>query len=104
MSRFIDDRIDVVMEGTVRQPKSFVWQGRNFQVVEILHAWSDWGFSLAATRRNWRTRKHRNYYRIRTEDERIFEIYLDRGTKPGRESWYVFQEFSPDSEHDDAPA
>jgi hypothetical protein len=92
VTRFIDDRIEVELEGTIRQPRAIVWRGARIKVADILHVWSDWGFSVAATQRNWRTRRHRNYYRIRTEDGRLFEIYLDRGTKPGREAWFLFQE------------
>lgn len=96
MTRFIDERIEVETEGAIRQPKAFVWRGQHVPVTEIIHAWSDWGFSPAATQRNWRTRRHRNYYRLRAKDGRVFEIYLDRGTKPGRESWYLLQELSPE--------
>lgn len=103
MTRFIDDRIDVELEGTVRRPKALVWRGARMVVAEVLHAWSDWGFSVAATQRNWRTRRHRNYFRIRTDSGRIFEIYLDRGTKPGREAWFLFQELDAPTPEGDPP-
>ena len=31
-------------------------------------------------KRRWH-RKHRNYYRVLTEEEEVFEIYFDRGSK-----------------------
>jgi hypothetical protein len=91
-SRFIDEPIEVTVSGTVREPAAITWRGAGYAVDEILNAWSDWGFPQGAVRRNWRTRRHRNYFRVRTSDGRIFEIYLDRGTKPGREAWFLLRE------------
>ena len=91
-SRFIDARVEVEFDGDPKRLAAFTWGGQRFPVTELIHEWSDWGFSPAATRRNWRTRRHRNYYRVQTEGGRVFELYLDRGTKPGRETWVLFQE------------
>jgi hypothetical protein len=96
-SRFIDEPIEVALHGDVREPESFVWRGARHEVRELVHAWSDWGFSEGAGQRNWRTRRHRNYFRVRTTEGRVFEIYLDRGARPGSHNWFLLQELGSES-------
>ena len=97
-ARFIDAHVEVRTGGDPSRPLEFQWQDRRYAIIEILHQWTDWGFAPGAPRRNWRSRRHRNYYRVRTErDGGVFGIYLDRGTKPGREAWILFQQLdTPD--------
>jgi hypothetical protein len=90
--RFIGEPIDVTTSGEVKQPQAFVWCDQQYVIVEVMQMWSDWGFAQGAPQRNWRTRHHRNYYRIRTESDAIFEIYNDRGIRPGQSNWYLLQE------------
>lgn len=98
MPRFIDEKIDVTVDGEIKQPREFIWRGRTYTVANVLHSWQDWGFAKGAVQRNWRTRRHRNYFRVRTEDGEVFELYLDRGTKPGRDVWYLYQQLDADTQ------
>ena len=75
------EKIDVECEGEPAQPVSFIWRDEEFRIEEILRAWQDWGFPAGAPRRKaWNLRRHRNYFKVRTECGRVFEIYMDRKT------------------------
>ena len=91
-AQFISERIHVETDGEIKQPVAFRWKGREYQVVDVILAWFDWGFPPGATQRDWRTRRHRNYFRVRTDSNEIFEIYLDRATPSGSGEWYLFQQ------------
>ena len=82
-------------EGEIKQPVAFFWQGKEYRIVDVILAWFDWGFPPGATQRDWRTRRHRNYYRVRTDTNEIFEIYMDRATASGHGEWYLFQRLDP---------
>jgi len=46
-------------------------------------------------RRKWWQRHHRNYYRVRTSQGEVFEIYYDRGTSlkhPEYRKWYLHRQ------------
>jgi len=63
-------------------PAMFVWEGRTWLVVRVIRRWADWKFAKGAGRaRNWRTRHHRDCFRVRTESGDTFELYRDRGAK-----------------------
>ena len=96
MPTFIGEKITVDIAGEVREPTGFHWRGREHRIAAVLVNWFDWGFAAGSTQRNWRTRRHRNYFRIRTESGDIFEIYLDRATPHGAGEWYLFQQLDPD--------
>ena len=83
-------------------PVSMTWRGETRPIRRILHSWQDFHFSPLAHKKTWRTRRHRNHYQIEWEDGRIFEIYCDRGTKPGRKSWVLLQELDSESAGHDA--
>jgi hypothetical protein len=93
---FIGERIHVTTAGDPAAPASFLWRDQTHRVSSVLFAWSDWGFNPVTKHRNWRARRHRNYYRIVTAEQTVFEIYLDRGTKPGREAWILYQRLAPE--------
>jgi hypothetical protein len=88
-AQFIGEKIDVDTGGTIKQPVAFQWQGKTFRVTAIIATWFDWGFSPGAKQRDWRTRRHRNYFRVRADSGDVFEIYLDRARGPGE--WYLYQ-------------
>lgn len=90
--KFIGQSIDVTTDGEVKEPVSFTWKGRDYDIEEILLSWMDWGFPQSASQRDWRNRRHRNYYRVRTTSGQIFEIYHDRGPAGGTDDWYLFQQ------------
>lgn len=89
--KFIGEQIVVTTTGTVKQPARFTWHDREYVIDEILLNWADWGFPAGATQRNWLTRRHRNYFRVRTHTGEIFEIYLDRSDAPDA-GWYLYQQ------------
>jgi hypothetical protein len=91
MPKFIAEKITVETTGTVKQPARFTWRGTDYEIVEITQNWQDWGFSAGASSRNWMTRRHRNYFRVRTNTGEIFELYLDRSDAPDS-GWYLYQQ------------
>ena len=91
-SRFIDEEIDVTVEGEVSAPTEFTWRDEVYPIVHIVHQWPDWGFAAGSSQRSWRTRRHRNYYRVETSSGSLWELYLDRNTSDGRPRWFLYQE------------
>ena len=92
------EKINVHCEGEPAVPVSFVWREREFRIVEIIKTWQDWGFPPGSPRRKtWRLRRHRNYFQVRTEEERVFELYLDR--KGPHLEWVLYREVTPGAEH-----
>jgi hypothetical protein len=96
MPQFVGEKIAVVMEGDIREPVSFSWRKTEYRITEVILNWFDWGFPAGSTQRDWRTRRHRNYFRVRTESTELFEIYLDRATPTGSSEWYLFQKLDPE--------
>jgi hypothetical protein len=85
------EEIRVVCEGEPLRPVSFTWRDEQFRIATILRSWHDHGFPAGAPRRkNWRMRRHRNYYEVLTEGGRRFEIYLDR--KGPALTWILYRE------------
>ena len=66
MPTFIGERIKVEIAGDVKEPVAFRWRGREHRIAAVLVNWFDWGFPAGSTQRDWRTRRHRNYFRVRT--------------------------------------
>ncbi len=96
MGEFVGRKIEVVTGGKLIEPTSFRLVGRDYEIAEVLESWQDHGFGMAAPlKKNWRLRHHRNYYRVRTKEGEVFEIYLDRtrvGLRHGRpRNWYLYR-------------
>lgn len=98
--RFISEPVTVRTGQEQNDPIEFEWQGTVHRVVEVAHRWSDWGFAAGAHQRNWRTRRHRNYYRVRTDADELFELYLDRGTPSPRPVWVLLRQLDPSNAED----
>lgn len=78
-SEFIGRSVEVKTTGEVRVPASFRLGDREYQVAEILEMWQDHGFGTASPlKKNWRLRHHRTYFRVRTTEGEVYELYLDR--------------------------
>ncbi len=93
MDEFIGRRIQVRCEGLVKKPVAFSLDDREYEIEAIVEEWQDWGFGKADRLRNWRTRHHRNYYRVRTTDGQTFDIYGDRARRTGV-TWYAHKRLS----------
>ncbi len=96
-AQFIGKDIQVTTSGEIRNPVSFVLEGREYTIAEILEAWPDSGFGrIPVSRRKWWQRRHRNYYRVRTTDDEIYEIYYDRGVNlenPQYKTWFLTRRY-----------
>ena len=87
-------------------PDRFVWNGTTFAIVELLSEWHDYERRdrmahnmrpdhLATARRRGSWGVGRDFYRVRTDADRVFEIYYDRaprGRAQRKGSWFVYRE------------
>ena len=88
---FIHKEIEVELDKDY-QPTAFLWNGKRYEIEEVLNFRQDWGFGKAAPKKkNWRLRHHRNYYKVKTKDGEVFEFYLDR--KGGRREWVLLKKY-----------
>jgi hypothetical protein len=112
--RFIGESIDAVfdtdpvLEKKPGCPNAFTWRGDSFRIKEIISEWYDYrrrgrlarnmqlGHPATAERRgSWGVGEF--YYRVRTEGERIFDIYYDRSSKDvdhRKGEWFLYRELS----------
>ena len=91
MPVFYCEKIEVVRDQKTKLPVSFSWNGKEYKIVEVIATWPDWGFSAGSPKRkNWRLRRHRNFFRILTQDNQAFEIYHDRKTKLDEGEWILY--------------
>ncbi len=93
---FIGAEVEVTMGGgPVLMPVSFRWEGHEHRVAEVLTHWFDYGFGTdPRPNPKWWQRRHRNYYRVRTEDGSTYELYFDRGANlkhPERRKWVLYR-------------
>lgn len=90
--QFLSKEIEVERDRQSLMPISFCHNSRRYDIEEILDDWQDWGFSGGAPRKkDWRMRRHRNCYLVRTVSGEVFEIYHDRGIKPGEGVWIAYR-------------
>jgi hypothetical protein len=78
-------------------PSAFIWRGKEYRIQEIWGEWPDYGFGPVQKGRWWQ-RRHRTYFRVVTEAEEVFEIYLDRGG--GRKKWFLYRRLKASSRHE----
>ena len=86
-------------------PDRFVWRGALFQIVELLSEWHDYRrrgdmgrnmeprhLAMARRRGSWGV--GRDYFRVRTDAGRIFELYYDRAPGAGgrKGGWFLYRE------------
>ena len=111
-SRFIDEAIEVEFDSpparqkTPSCPQGFTWNGQVFHIVESLAEWGDFT-RRGRSERNMRpahasaAASHgslgvgRFFFRVRTQDERVFEIYYDRAPKDAshmKGAWFIYRE------------
>ena len=88
--------VELPADRVLPTPEAFTWRGARYPVVETTRAWMDYGFPPGVKRRSWLERRHRNYYRVRTEDGSVWEVYLDR--TGGRRKWFLSRRWQPGEE------
>ena len=89
-------------------PDQFVWHGETYRIVELLSEWHDYrrrgrmalnmrpSHAAAAQRRgSWGV--GRDYYRVRTDSGRVFDLYYDRAPKSAGDRkgvWILYREMA----------
>ena len=84
MDKFIGEKIEVNFDRKPGPPTSFLWRNRGYIIQEVV----DHRLHLDFGKRWWQ-RRHRDYYRIKTTDGELFEIYFNRG--PGKRYWVLYK-------------
>lgn len=103
--RFIGERLSSVETEMGGRPMGFVWQNRKYRIVQVVREWHDFDFSPLAPRKNWRTRRHRNYFHVRTDSGLCFELYCERGTKlDSAKRWVLLSQLEEISPKTDCPS
>lgn len=112
---FYDEPIEAIFdvppihEKSPNCPNGFVWNERTYRIVESLSEWVDFTrhgrmarnmrpahAAVASTRGSLNV--GRFYFRVRTDANRIFDIYYDRAMKSVDErkgEWFVYRELIP---------
>ena len=112
--RFIQEAIEVhydsppVLEKKPGPPNEFIWRKSTYRIVDVLSVWHDYSrtgrmarnmrpehAATARKRGSWGVGK--DYYRVFTDSEQIFDIYYDRAPKDvdnRKGAWFLFQELS----------
>ncbi|MEW6716725.1 MAG: DUF6504 family protein [Chloroflexota bacterium] len=87
-------------------PDGFSWQGENYHIVEMLSEWHDYrrrgrmAYNMRASHAATAERRGswgvgQDYYRVRTMDGRIFDLYYDRAPKDAGDrmgAWFLYRE------------
>ncbi len=115
-SRFLSEPITVrydtppLLTKRPRCPDAFVWRDETHEVVELLAEWHDYGrrgrfarnmqpqhLRIAEQRGSWGV--GRFYFKVRTRDDRVFDLYYDRAPQSADDRqgrWVLFVEwFAP---------
>jgi hypothetical protein len=89
MPPFYSEKIEVIRDDETKNPVSFVWRNKEYKIKEVIASWPDYSFPKSGAKtKKWWQRKHRNYYRVLTEEDFVFEIYFDRGAKEPK--WILY--------------
>ena len=87
-------------------PDGFEWQGNHYRVTELMSEWKDFGRrgrfthnmrpeNIKKTLRRGSIGVGRFYFRVKTDEGRIFELYYDRAAKSADDrkgGWTLFRE------------
>lgn len=110
--RFIAEEVEVdydqvpSLEKKPGCPNRFLWQGEWYEIVEMLLEWHNYRrrgrmarnmqpqhAAVAENRGSWGV--GRDYYRVRTQKGRVFELYFDRAPKDvdrRKGAWFLYRE------------
>ncbi|MCH7576621.1 MAG: hypothetical protein IH822_02330 [Chloroflexi bacterium] len=99
---FVDREIEVQLsEDEAPVPLAFRLGSREYKIGEQLATWEDHAFAALQRGRDWRQQQQRRYYRVRTEEGEVYELYAD--WSPGRRRrkgeaqgtrWYLHRRLS----------
>jgi hypothetical protein len=111
-ARYIGEPIEAVFDappGLEKKPgcpNAFVWNHTTLRIAEVLAEWHDYlrkgrmasnmrpaHAAAAQSRGSWGV--GRDYFRVRVEDGRLFELYYDRapkGSKQRKGAWFLVAE------------
>lgn len=109
---FISEPVEVifyeepVFEKKPGVPDAFVWNGKSFEIQELISEWHDYRrrgrmarnmrpehAETASRRGSWGVGQ--DYFRVRTTSGRVFDLYYDRAPKNvdrRKGGWFLFQE------------
>ncbi len=99
---FVGREVDVrLSEDEAAAPLAFRLRGREYRVAEQLASWQDHAFTNLQRGRDWRQQQQRRYYRVRTEEGEVYELYADwspvrrrrKGEAQGAR-WYLHRRLS----------
>ena len=99
---FLGREIEVrLSEDETAAPLAFRLGRREYKIAEQLTTWEDHGFDNRQRGRDWRQQQQRRYYRVRTEEGEVYELYADwsparrrrKGKTPGAR-WYLHRRLS----------
>ncbi|MFH1689778.1 MAG: DUF6504 family protein [Candidatus Eisenbacteria bacterium] len=113
--RFISERVEPLFadeKGFEKRPlclRGFVWHGQTYQIDECLSEWRDYArrgkmahnmrpSHLVSAEKRGSRGVGRHYFRVRTNDGRVFDLYYDRAprdTADRKGSWHLFREMEP---------
>ena len=95
-----------------RCPDGFSWQDERHKIVELISEWVDFRHrgriaknitsahaSVASLRGSWGVGQY--YFRVRTTNNRIFDLYYDRAPKDADDrkgKWFLFRGLIEESE------
>jgi hypothetical protein len=113
--RFIGEEIECrfdrppLLEKQPGCPSSLIWRGQEYRIVEMLREWHDHTrrgrmarnmspahLATSSERGSWGV--GRDYYRVRCDGGRCFDLYYDRAPTGGggaKGSWFLFRELTP---------
>jgi hypothetical protein len=114
--RFINERIEVffdhppALEKKPGCPDGFKWQDNAYKITERIAEWHDYQrkgrmarnmtpvhAAVAVRRGSWGVGQ--DYYRVRVEIGKIYEIYYDRAPQDAERrkgEWFIYRELSQD--------
>jgi len=114
---FLDHLIDPIFElPPIREkapdcPNGFIWDGKNYRVMEMLSSWTDFTrrgkmsrnmrpahAAVASTRGSLNV--GRFYFRVKVDTGQVFDIYYDRAMKnvdDRKGQWFVYREMGETS-------
>jgi TATA-binding protein-associated factor Taf7 len=108
---FVDREVDMrLSEDEKAVPLAFRLGQREYKIAERIASWEDKAFATRQRGRDWRQGQQRQYYRVRTEEGEVYELYADwsparRRRKGGAQGtrWYLHRRLSGATEEEPPP-